>query len=142
MVMHITFKVEATPVGKQRPRFVRRGSFVSTYTPTKTRDYEDLIRDAAKQAMGGSEPLETPVALYLHITVPIPQSYPKKRFKACLEGLERPIRKPDASNILKSVEDGMNGVVYSDDSQIVNIYVKKAYGTIGMVEVLVKEDLG
>ena len=103
MVMHVTFQVEATPVGKGRPKFARRGNFVSTYTPTKTRDYEDLIRDAAKQAMGSSEPLKTPVAAYIYITVPIPQSYSKKRSKACLEGLERPCKKPDIDNILKGV---------------------------------------
>ena len=142
VVMHVTFQVEGTPVGKGRPKFARRGNFVSTYTPTKTRDYEDLIKIAAKQAMGSSEPLKTPVAAYIYITVPIPQSYPKKRFKACLEGLERPCKKPDCDNILQAYFDAMNKSVYDDDSQIVEIYSKKVYGTIGMVEVLIKEDLG
>lgn len=140
--MQITFQVEGTPVGKGRPKFARRGNFVSTYTPTKTRDYEDLIKAAARQAMGSSDPLKTPVAAYIYITVPIPQSYPKKRFKACLEGLERPCKKPDCDNILKAYFDAMNKIVYDDDSQIVEIYSKKVYGTIGMVEVLIKEDLG
>ena len=139
--MHVTFKVEGTPVGKGRPKFARRGNFVTAYTPTKTRAYEDLIRDAAKQAMGTSEPLETPVAAYIYITVPIPQSYSKKRFKDCLEGLERPCKKPDCDNILKAYFDAMNKIVYDDDSQIVEIYSKKVYGTIGMVEVLVREAL-
>ena len=141
MVMHITFKVEATPVGKGRPKFARRGNFVSTYTPTKTREYEDLIRDAAKQAMGTTEPLKTPVAAYIYITVPIPQSYPKKRFKACLEGLERPCKKPDIDNIVKAYLDSMNGIVYDDDTQVVSLHSTKIYGTVGLVEVLVKEDM-
>lgn len=141
MVMHVTFQVEGTPVGKGRPKFARRGNFVSTYTPTKTRDYEDLIKVAAKQAMGSSEPLKTPVAAYIYITVPIPQSYSKKRFKACLDGSERPCKKPDCDNILKAYFDAMNKIVYDDDSQIVEIYSKKVYGTIGMVEVLIKEAL-
>lgn len=141
VVMHITFKVEGTPVGKGRPKFARRGNFVSTYTPTKTREYEDLIRDAAKQAMGSNEPLKTPVAAYIYITVPIPQSYSKKRSKACLDGIERPCKKPDLDNILKCFLDAMNNIVYDDDTQVVSLHSTKVYGTIGMVEVLVKEDM-
>jgi Holliday junction resolvase RusA-like endonuclease len=68
----VTFKVEGNPVGKQRARYAKRGNFVQAYTPEKTRSYETLIKESAKQAMGSSEPLETPVSLYLYIRVPIP----------------------------------------------------------------------
>ena len=141
MTFQVMFTVEGTPIGKGRPKFARRGNFVSTYTPTKTRDYETLIAEAARKAMGSSEPLKTPVAAYIYITVPIPSSYSKKRSTACLEGLERPCKKPDADNILKAYFDAMNKIVYEDDSQIVSIHATKRYGTVGMVEVLVKEDI-
>ena len=141
MSFMVTFKVDANPVGKQRARYVKRGNFVSTYTPEKTRTYETLIRDAATEAMGTSEPLETPVTLYLYIRVPIPKSYSKKKLEACLNGMDQPIKKPDASNILKSVEDGMNGIVYKDDSQIINLHVTKVYSTLAGVDVCVKECL-
>jgi Holliday junction resolvase RusA-like endonuclease len=137
----VTFKVDANPVGKQRARYVKRGNFVQAYTPEKTRTYETLIRDAAIEAMGTSEPLETPVTLYLYIRVPIPKSYSKKKLEACLNGMDQPIKKPDASNILKSVEDGMNGIVYTDDSQIINLHVTKVYSTLAGVDVCVKECL-
>jgi Holliday junction resolvase RusA-like endonuclease len=141
MTMMITFKVDADPVGKQRARYAKRGNFVQTYTPDKTRNYESLIKEAAIEAMGTSEPLETPVTLYLYIRAPIPKSLPKKRIEACLNGLEKPIKKPDASNVLKSVEDAMNGVVYKDDSQIVNIHVSKVYSSVSGVDVCIKECL-
>ena len=137
----VTFKVDADPVGKQRARYVKRGNFVSTYTPDKTRNYETLIKAAAIEAMGSSEPLETPINLYLYIRAPIPKSLSKKRLEACLNGLEKPIKKPDASNVLKSVEDAMNGVVYKDDSQIVNIHVTKVYCSLPGVDICVKECL-
>jgi Holliday junction resolvase RusA-like endonuclease len=35
----------------------------------------------------------------------------------------------------------MNGAVYHDDSQVLTLHITKVYGTIGMVEVMVKEDL-
>jgi Holliday junction resolvase RusA-like endonuclease len=141
MTMMVTFKVDADPVGKQRARYAKRGNFVQTYTPDKTRNYESLIKEAAIEAMGSSEPLETPVTLYLYIRAPIPKSLPKKRIEACLNGSEKPIKKPDASNVLKSVEDAMNGVVYKDDSQIINLHVTKVYSTLAGVDVCVKECL-
>jgi Holliday junction resolvase RusA-like endonuclease len=141
MTFLLTYQVEGNPVGKGRPRFARRGNFVSTYSPTKTRDYEDLIKDAAKKAMGSNELLETPVTVAIYITVPIPQSYSKKRTEACLSGSERPIKKPDIDNIAKCFLDAMNQVVYLDDTQVLTLHVTKVYGTVGMVEVMVKEDL-
>ena len=141
MTFMVTFKLDADPVGKQRARYARRGNFVQTYTPDKTRNYESLIKEAATEAMGSSEPLETPVNLYLYIRAPIPQSYSKKKVADCLNGFEKPIKKPDASNVLKSVEDAMNGVVYKDDTQIVNIHVTKVYSSQSGIDVCVKECL-
>jgi len=63
MTFITTFSVEGSPVGKQRARYAKRGNFVTAYTPEKTRSYEALIKDAARQAMGSSSPLETPVSL-------------------------------------------------------------------------------
>lgn len=141
MTFMVTFNVEGTPVPKARARHVLHGTRLRTYTPEKTRSYETLIKESAKQAMGSSEPLETPVSLYLYIRVQIPKSCTKKRLEAIKNGSEKPIKKPDASNILKSIEDGMNGVVYKDDSQIVNIHVTKVYSTQAGVDICVKECL-
>lgn len=141
MTFMLTYLVEGNPVGKGRPKFARRGNFVSTYTPTKTRDYEDLIKDAAKQAMGSNELLETPVTVAIYITVPIPASYSKKRTEACLSGSERPIKKPDIDNVAKCFLDAMNEIVYKDDTQVLTLHITKVYGTSGCVEVMVKEDL-
>ena len=141
MTFQVMFSVEGTPIGKGRPKFARRGNFVSTYTPTKTRDYEAIIAQAAKEAMATAEPLKTPVAAYIYITVPIPQSYSKKRTEACLKDIERPTKKPDIDNVAKCFLDAMNDVVYKDDTQVLTLHVTKVYGSVGMVEVMVREDL-
>ena len=142
MTFMVNFMVEGTPVPKGRPRFARRGKFVSTYSPKTTVDYETKVAEAAQLAMGSSEPLETPVGAYIYITLPIPVSYSKKRKQECLSGNERPTKKSDIDNYCKAVFDGMNGIVFLNDSQIVSLHSTKVYGTIGMVEVMVKEELG
>jgi Holliday junction resolvase RusA-like endonuclease len=114
---------------------------VSTYTPQKTKTYEDEIRLMAKAAMGGSEPLETPVTVAIYIRVGIPASFSKQKRKDALANIERPTKKPDADNILKCFLDAMNGIVYIDDKQVVNIHLTKVYSEIPAVEVMVKEDL-
>jgi len=142
MTFIVSFMVDGTPVPKGRPRFARRGKFVSTYSPKTTVDYETKVAEAAQLAMGSSEPLETPVGAYIYITLPIPASYSKKRTQACLSGDERPTKKSDIDNFCKAIFDGMNGIVFLDDSQVVSLHSTKVYGTIGMVEVMVKEELG
>jgi len=141
MTFMVTYRVEGPPQGKGRPRFSNRGGFVKTYTPKQTADYETMIKASAMLAMGASEPLKTPVAVFLHVTKAIPASYTKKRIEACLSGSERPAKKPDIDNILKCYLDAMNDVVYLDDKQVVTIHATQVYGTFPVVEVLVKEEL-
>ena len=140
MTFQLHFMVEGTPIGKGRPKFARRGNFVSTYTPAKTRNYEDIIKAAATEAMT-EPPIETPISVFVYIAVPVPVSYSKKRKASCLLGIEKPVKKPDIDNVAKCFLDAMNGIVYKDDSQVVSLHVTKEYGTVGMVEVLVREEL-
>jgi Holliday junction resolvase RusA-like endonuclease len=136
MTFQVTYSVEGDPVGKQRPRFSRG----RTYTPKKTVDYETIIASKASQAMGSSEPLQTPVAIFIWISHAIPASYSKKRKEACLNGLDWP-KKPDLDNVAKVYLDAMNGIVYKDDVQVVKLRVSKRYDTDSGVDVLVREEL-
>ena len=136
----VTIHVDVNPVPKGRPRFSKVGGFVRSYTPKKTSDYEAQVKAIAQQAMT-REPLETPLAAFLYFRLPIPKSYPKKRITACLAGSERPIKKPDLDNLAKSVLDGLNGVVWKDDSQIVSLHVTKVYASAPGVDVHIREEL-
>lgn len=140
MTFMVCFTVEGTPHSKGRPRFRRFGNFVQTYTDAKTKSYESIVKDAAKQAMGSSPPLETPIKLDLIIKLPVPKSYPKKRTEACLNGSEWPM-KADIDNYCKSLMDGMNGIVYLDDSQVVILRAVKTYDREAGIEVQVTEVL-
>ena len=140
MTIQIVFDIPHEPVPKGRPRFARRGGFVQTYTDAKTLTYENIVRTYAKKAMGSSKPLEGAISVYLYIRMSVPKNYSKARRKACIEGVEKPTKKPDLDNVAKSISDGMNGIVYVDDGQIVDLHVKKVYSSVAGVDVLVREE--
>lgn len=141
MTFMLQFHIDGDPVPKGRPKFTNRAGFMRTYTPKQTVEYELLVRQAAKSAMGPTDLLETPVGVYLYIRLPIPKSHSKKRREACLSGLEKPIKKPDLDNLAKSILDGFNGVIWKDDSQIVSLHVTKVYASAAGVDVMVREEL-
>jgi Holliday junction resolvase RusA-like endonuclease len=138
-MMQIHFQVEGDPKGKGRPRFSRVGNFTKVYTDKQTLTYEAMIATFAKQAMGGTELLKTPVSVFLYVRLPVPQSYSKKRRDACLSGLEKPCKKPDIDNIAKTYLDAMNGVIFVDDTQVIDLHVKKLYSVVAGVDVMVME---
>jgi Holliday junction resolvase RusA-like endonuclease len=138
-MMQIMFTVYGDPVAKGRPRFAKRGNFVQTYTPEKTKTYESEVAMMAKAAMGASEALEGALEAFIYVTYAVPASYSKKRSEACLSGLEKHTKKPDLDNVVKSVVDGMDKIVFLNDSQITSIHATKVYGEIAKVEVMVRE---
>ena len=142
MTFMVNYIVYGEPVGKGRPRFARRGTFVSTYTPQKTKTYEDEIRMMATAAMGASEPLDTPVTVAIYIRVGIPASYSKQKRKDALSGVLKPTKKPDLDNVAKCHLDAIQGIIIFDDKLVVNLHVTKVYAETAAVEVMVKEDLG
>ena len=135
----VNFTVPGQPRGKGRPRFARRGNFVTTYTDAATTTYEDQIRFYALRAMGGYKPLTTALEAFIHVRLLVPQSYSKKRTEACLSGLEWPSKKPDWDNVAKSICDGMESIIFVCDSQIVECHVRKVYAETAGVDVLIKE---
>jgi len=138
-MIQIMFTIYGEPVPKGRPRFSTRGKFPVAYTPEKTKNYESDVGMMAKVAMGASEPLEGALEAFIYVTFPVPASYSKKRTEACLIGQEKHIKKPDLDNVIKSVIDGMDKIVFENDSQITSIHSIKVYGEVAKVEVLVKQ---
>ena len=135
----VRFEVPGEPRGKGRPRIARAGRFARLYPDEKTESYEALVRLAFKQAAPGFVPLDGPVALSLIAFCGIPKSASKRKTAAMLAGELRPTRKPDLSNVVKVVEDGMNSVVFRDDALIVSIMAEKRYSDRPRLEVEIRE---
>lgn len=113
------------PMAKQRVRVTKTGH---AYAPERTLTYEARLAHAAQVAMAGRPLLEGPLAVDVEVRMPVPASKPKKWQAAALAGQERPVKKPDADNFAK-VLDALNLIVWADDSQIVDLHVKKVYHT-------------
>lgn len=69
----------------------------------------------------------------------IPKSKSKKFRSAALALKELPTKKPDADNVAKIVCDSVNGILWDDDCQIVELSVKKIYGEAPRVEMEVEK---
>lgn len=135
----INFTVPGVPVAKGRARSFIRAGHVAHYTPEQTARYENLVKLAARQAMGTWEPMQGAVELVLLLHMPVPASWSQKRRTAALSGQVRPTTKPDCSNVLKAVEDAMNGVVFVDDKQIADVTICKRYAATPQACVQVTE---
>ena len=139
MVNELQFTVPGEPVGKGRARAAKRGKFITIYTPEKTANYEGLIAHAAMIAMFGRPLLMGPVSVELDIRVSIPGSWSMKRKAAAVRGEVAATKKPDIDNVEKALFDGMNGVVWKDDVQAVQVTKRKRYAETPGVVVIVRE---
>ena len=81
-------------------------------------------------------------AVELDIFVSVPASWSIKKRAMALSGGLHPTKKPDVDNVEKAVFDGMNGIVWRDDVQVVDVVKRKRYSETPGVYVRVMEIQG
>lgn len=108
--------LEILPVAKGRPRV---GRFGAVYTPAKTRQFEARLRALARDQYK-SDPVKGPISLRCRFFLPKPRTAPRLR--------QYPDVRPDLDNLLKAVMDSLNGILWLDDAQVVDIITGKRYG--------------
>jgi len=134
----LRFTIPGDPLPKQRARsynprtksgdliFKNGKPIIDTKTPDKTKAYEQYVSLIARQAAAQSGlrqpvPLRTPITLGCIFYLPIPSSWSQKKKNRARSGELEHTSRPDLSNLLKSIEDGAEGVLWKNDSQI-NVY--------------------
>lgn len=125
-------------MAKQRPKFSRQGSYMRTYTPAKTTNYENLVKVIYQEKYLGQDLLNGPLSAEIKAYCKTPKTS-KKRLMAMLNGTIRPTKKPDCDNIAKIILDALNNIAYDDDKNIVDLKVEKHFSDIPRVEVQIKE---
>jgi Holliday junction resolvase RusA-like endonuclease len=123
----LRFHIPGPVIGKMRARVGTIAGKARMFTPAKTKNYEDTIREYAREAMGQRATIEGPCQCNLLVGVEVPASWSAKKRQAALQGLTAPTGKPDLDNCIKSAMDAMNGVVWRDDAQCVTLIAKKRY---------------
>ncbi|MCC0707369.1 RusA family crossover junction endodeoxyribonuclease [Clostridioides sp. ES-S-0190-01] len=133
--MKVFLVIDGEPVGKERPRmntYAKR-----TYTPNKTRDYEDLIKwlyqSKVKHCFDGY------IKMTLRCYYSIAKSNSKKVKEQKRNNVLRPSKKPDIDNVIKVVADSLNEIAYKDDTQIVEVVASKYYSDKPRIEVVLED---
>lgn len=123
----IVIILAGAPQGKGRPRIGRMANGrPMAFTPANTRSYESALRLAAQERMRDRAPWDGPIELQMEARFPVPASWSRRKREDALAGRLAPTTKPDADNLLKTL-DALNEVVWRDDRQIVSATVRKLY---------------
>ena len=126
----ISFDVLGPPMALKRPRtrIARPKSgkdFIQHYEDKPVTEWKVKCREECRREMdlrGITQPLQGALSIVILARFPCRKSRMRKT-KPAPE--LRHDRKPDASNVLKIVEDALNGLAYIDDSQIAQVRVEK-----------------
>jgi Holliday junction resolvase RusA-like endonuclease len=121
--MAISFTVPTIPVAQPRQKHALIGGRVRNYMPTKhpVNAFKAAVQLAASQVYSGA-PITFPLSLTLVFVFPRPSN---RIWKTKTMPREPKASKPDCDNLAKSFLDGLNGLLYVDDSQVVQLFVSK-----------------
>lgn len=131
--MSYSFAIPLRPKPKERPQ--HKGSVA--YTPKATRNYEDEVRYYYDRDVG-LPPTDKPVMITLCFNFSQPKGG-SARNKRTMIGVRPYSFRPDLTNIEKAIEDGLNGVAFKDDSQIVAKLSLKRYWFNSSVTITIEE---
>ena len=104
-------------------------------TPAKTRNYESLVAMCAEEAMKKADVgiLAQPLSMVMKFYFIIPASRAKKLVEE-----QAHTQRPDLDNCIKAIEDGLNRVMFTDDSLVWRIEASKHWSTTPRAEVEVE----
>lgn len=127
--MNFKINIPIKPVAQARPRFAVRKvglrNIVCAYDTKKCKEYKEIIAWHALQVWKNS-PLYGPIKMVVV-------------FQMGKNGKEvYYTKKPDLDNLAKAIKDALRGIVYHDDSQIVEAHLYKRYGELS-IKIEVKE---
>ena len=123
----VKYTIYHEPVAQGRPRFARGRA----YDPPKSKAYKEFVALTAKRHF--SKPLEGALSIRVVFYMPMPKSWSKGK-KEQHEGLFHTSR-PDIDNLCKALLDGLNGVAFEDDGQVVCLQAWKFWSSEPKIEI-------
>lgn len=109
----------------------------------KQRKWQDACKWVAMQACARMIPWKNPLCLTMTFIRQRPSGHfgtgrNEGHLKDWARGL-KPTTKPDTLKLGRAVEDAIKGIIYYDDSQIVEHHIQKIYGDKPGVQVMVSK---
>lgn len=129
--------ISFTVPGKPEPWRRSRTNGKRHFKDAKTATNQLAWGFAARAAMKGSAPLSGPLVATVDAYFPIPKAASKATRAAMVSGQIPYLPRPDAENLAKNL-DGLNGVAFADDAQIVRLVVSKFYAEAPCVKVRIE----
>ena len=126
-----------TPQAQARPRATRMGKGIRLYDPKKTADFKKQLRLLAQAEH--VEPLQGALSVEIWFYRAVQKSISKKEHFRRTTGRVRPTVKSDIDNYAKSTLDGLNGTLWRDDAQIVDLNTHKYYSENPRIEIELEE---
>jgi len=137
IILNVT--IPGDPVPQHRPRFARtKQGYVRTYNVKEDGDYREKLVWSIKHSVEAPVPRDRRLRVRVGIYRPIPKSTSNSRRLMMLHGQVSPTGRPDADNYLKQIMDGLNSVVWEDDSQITDAQVQKFYSETPRLHLIVE----
>ncbi len=130
-------EIQESITGKQRPRMNTYTG--KAYTPTKTKNYEYLVRQIFVYKYPQFIPIEGRVKLTVIAYFELPKKRTKIQETQMLADIISPTKKPDWDNIGKIISDALNKFAFKDDSQITEATIIKKYARTPKVVVKIEE---
>lgn len=119
MAKSIRIQVSMDPVAKGRPRVVVKDGNVRTFTPEKTQIAETELRARFLPYQDRAFPQYTPVRFSIKILLTKSKHQKKAKHLPCI--------RPDIDNLVKTIQDAANGILFYDDAQITTLNVRKRW---------------
>lgn len=135
--MKYEFEVPGRITGKGRPRV--NTTTAIAYTPARTKEYEELIKQYFIIKYRAIKPLEGRLSVTIKAHFSIPKNTSKLKTEEMLNNTISPVKKPDIDNIAKIVLDALNKLAFKDDNQITKLNVEKIYSEEEKISIKIEE---
>ena len=123
----VVLQINGKPIAKKRPRFARVGKGVKTYSDQQTDEGRFLLWVGMQYQ---NQPMTGPLSVNISFYMPRPKGHygtGRNRLNLKPSAPRHHTTKPDLDNLIKFVKDCLNGIVYEDDKQVVDISAFKLY---------------
>jgi Holliday junction resolvase RusA-like endonuclease len=121
----------AAPGGSKRAIRTRTGRTVVIDDCKRNPAWRSSVASAAAGQMVGRYPMLGAIELDVTFHMPRPKAHYRKDGSLKPDAPEWHEVRPDATKLLRALEDAMSGIVWGDDSQVVRQSVRKVYANEG-----------